>query len=370
MGGKSKSTSRQDNTIDPWSRQQYENGRARVTSILDSNPFQSYGGEMTAGYTGAEQQALNGFQSNMGNANGILQGAIDGAGEAYQGGPQSIEARSYADFDASPYKNPYDEMVMDRTISDMDRARQITMNQTEAGAHRSAFGGARHGVSDSLTNERFIDQVGNASASLNQQGYDRALSLYGSDMDRAQGVDQFNVGQQNLYDQGILARSGLLGQMSSQYNQNNIGEAQMLTALGQNQRGVEQAGMDRDYQEFLRQQQDPYMRAQMEMGILGATPIITDGTGTNTVSQGPNWGQIAGQGMQAGAMMFSDMALKQDIRPLGKRGEHNWYSYRYNWDEPGTVREGVMAQEVIQTQPEAVQRHENGFLMVDYGELR
>jgi len=366
MGGKSKSTSKQDNSIDRWSQQQYEQGRSQVQGILDSNPFQSYGGQRTAGISGAEQAAMDNYGAQAGTAGGILQNAASGAQQAYQGGPQSIEARSYADFDQSAYSNPYDSMVMDRTMADLDRARQITMNGTEAGQHRSAFGGARHGVSDSLTNERFIDQVGNASASLNQQGYDRALGLYGQDMDRAQGVDQFNVGQQNQYDQGILARSGMMGQLGSAYAQNAANEASMMSALGSNARGIEQGELDRQYQEFLRSQEDPYRRAGVQMGILGSTPIITDSEGTQTQSQGPNWGEIAGQGAQAAAMIWSDMALKQDVKPLGKRGNHNWYSYRYNWDDEGTHREGVMAQEVLQTQPEAVQRHDNGFLMVNY----
>lgn len=294
MGGKSKSTTKQDNSIDRWSQQQYTQSRNAVNSILNSNPFQSYGGQRTAGISGAEQTAMDNYGAQAGTAGGILQNAALGAEQAYQGGPQSIEARSYADFDQSAYSNPYDSMVMDRTMADLDRARQITMNGTEAGQHRSAFGGARHGVSDSLTNERFIDQVGNASAQLNQQGYDRALGLYGQDMDRAQGVDMFNVGQQNQYDQGILARSGMMGQLGSAYAQNAAGEASMMSALGSNARGIEQAEMDRQYQEFLRSQEDPYRRAGVQMGILGSTPIITDSTSTSTQSQNPGLVGILG----------------------------------------------------------------------------
>ena len=253
-------------------------------------------------------------------------------------------------------------------MADLDRARQIAMNGTEAGQHRSAFGGARHGVSDSLTNERFIDQVGNVSASLNQQGYDRALGLYGQDMDRAQGVDQFNVGQQNQYDQGILARSGMMGQLGNAYAQNAAGEASMMSALGSNARGIEQGELDRQYQEFLRSQGRPYRRAGVQKWVFfgSDTELLQIVRALRRKAKAPNWGQLAGQGAQAAAMIWSDMALKQDIQPLGKRGNHNWYSYRYNWDDEGTRREGVMAQEVKLTQPEAVQRHDNGFLMVNY----
>jgi len=65
----------------------------------------------------------------------------------------------------------------------------------------------------------------------------------------------------------------------------------------------------------------------------------------------------------------SDIRLKADIEPIGERGGHAWYRFRYVWDEPGTVHEGVMAQEVIETHPDAVITHPLGFLMVDYSKL-
>jgi hypothetical protein len=65
----------------------------------------------------------------------------------------------------------------------------------------------------------------------------------------------------------------------------------------------------------------------------------------------------------------SDIRLKADIEPIGERGGHAWYRFRYVWDEPGTIHEGVMAQEVIETHPDAVITHPLGFLMVDYSKL-
>lgn len=81
----------------------------------------------------------------------------------------------------------------------------------------------------------------------------------------------------------------------------------------------------------------------------------------------PAGGTSAAAGLSA---MFSDRQLKTDIEPIGEdpRG-FGVYSYRYVWDEPGTVHVGVMAQEVAHVVPEAVIRHPSGFLMVDYGAL-
>ena len=65
----------------------------------------------------------------------------------------------------------------------------------------------------------------------------------------------------------------------------------------------------------------------------------------------------------------SDIRLKADIEPIGERGGHNWYRFRYVWEDLGTVHEGVMAQEVMQTRPDAVITHPLGFLMVNYDAL-
>jgi hypothetical protein len=69
------------------------------------------------------------------------------------------------------------------------------------------------------------------------------------------------------------------------------------------------------------------------------------------------------------SILPSDIRLKTDIAPAGERNGHAWYTYRYVWDDVGTVRGGVMAQEVMATHPEAVITHPLGFLMVDYSKL-
>ena len=75
----------------------------------------------------------------------------------------------------------------------------------------------------------------------------------------------------------------------------------------------------------------------------------------------------AGLGAPVGSFkgMFSDIRLKTNIKPLGKFAGYNWYSY----DKFGKHEIGVMAQEVMQVNPDAVAMHPSGFLMVDYGAL-
>lgn len=63
---------------------------------------------------------------------------------------------------------------------------------------------------------------------------------------------------------------------------------------------------------------------------------------------------------------FSDIRVKEDIVPLGKKNNHNWYEFKYKGKE-GRYR-GVMAQDVEKIMPEAVSEI-NGIKCVNYSML-
>jgi len=73
----------------------------------------------------------------------------------------------------------------------------------------------------------------------------------------------------------------------------------------------------------------------------------------------------AGAPAGGGFSSFSDRRLKSNIVKIGEYHGHNLYEY----DIFGKREIGVMAQEVMQTNPEAVSQHRSGYLMVHYGAL-
>jgi len=74
------------------------------------------------------------------------------------------------------FMNPYQQQVIDRTMTDIGGAQQQAMNQLGAQATRAgAFGGSRHGVAEGATNAGFIKQLADTSANLNMQGFNTAL---------------------------------------------------------------------------------------------------------------------------------------------------------------------------------------------------
>ena len=65
--------------------------------------------------------------------------------------------------------------------------------------------------------------------------------------------------------------------------------------------------------------------------------------------------------------MFSDERLKENIIPMGRENGHRVYQFQYK-NEPGTYI-GVMAQDVLETDPDAVVLMDSGYYAVDYAAI-
>ena len=103
------------------------------------------------------------------------------------------------------YMNPYTSQVIDRTMGNLEDARLKAINSGQAKATAAgAYGGSRHGVSDSLTNQAFAQQAGDMAANLNQANYGNAMN-------------QFNTANQLGFQtaQNQLAGAGALSGLSN-----------------------------------------------------------------------------------------------------------------------------------------------------------
>ncbi len=85
------------------------------------------------------------------------------------------------------------------------------------------------------------------------------------------------------------------------------------------------------------------------------------------------WGTAAGVATTALPLMFSDTRLKTNIRKVGTQNGYNVYDW--DWMEfakdmvGDTPTRGVLAQEVMETNPEAVIVDPSGYYKVNYGAL-
>lgn len=290
--------------------------------------------------------------------------------------------------DLTPYQNPFQEQVIDNTLLDLDRARQMAVGQDQDRAiSAGAFGGSRSGVLEAETNRNFADRAADISSRLRQQGFDRATQLAEGDIARQTSADQFNLGRQMSADQfnlGFDQRAALMnpelalrdramdaniyGQLVDQPYQ-QIG---LLSGLAGRDRSIEQAQKDAQFNEFMRRQNDPARRLGLLTSGVSGVPILP----TTTDRKKTGFGDVLAAGAQiAGGFLGSDKRMKTNVKKLGTVNGINIYSWTWNklaqsmgWDKKYQYNVGVMAQEVKHI-PGAVQEDENGYLLVNYGVL-
>jgi len=221
-----------------------------------NTPFQAYTGQRIAGLTPEQILAKN-------TAKGLF-------GDSFSYDPRSElntmfqDTPSLATTDLSAYQNPYTEQVIDNTLSDLDRARKIQLqSDQDAAIGQGAFGGSRSAILESETNRNFADRAADIASRLNLQGFDRATNLANLDINR--GL------QSELY------RSNILGnQLADQYK--SLG---LLTGYGDRDQALNQAGLDFNFNEFLRADNDPYRKINMLTGITSGMPTGTTTTSSN-----------------------------------------------------------------------------------------
>jgi hypothetical protein len=323
--------SQTDNRLSDFSMNQFNEGKQGILDTISNyntnSPYQAYTGQQVAGLSPLEQQARQFATSNVGKAGGILDNAMQ-----------------YDGSDVSKWYNQYEQDVVQtsRAQSDENRMRAISQGQADATLN-NAYDGTRHGVRDAETNRLALMDQNSLEADLKYKGFNDA---------RAAG---------DRYQQAQFQGAQLSQQAWQQ-------DAAALNSLGASDREIEQAKLLADRAQFDEKAADEYRRMMLELqtrqGILGAAPMITN-SGQHA------WGNQASTNTSAeGGFNFlgdlSDRRLKDDIEELEVRDGRQWYTFRYVWEEPGTRREGLMAQDLLASEPERVQLHSLGFYTVNY----
>lgn len=159
-----------------------------------------------------------------------------------------------------------------------------------------------------------------------------------------------------------LSRMNQIGSLlSGQYN------TSLNTGLGQQQQGInnllQTGGMQQD--QALQTQQAPLQANEWLSNIMKSYPTQSFMGGVPASSSGGkmDWGKVA----QTAVSLFSDERLKQDIKLIGQENGHNVYEFAYKTD-PAKKYIGVMAQEIQQSNPDAVEEI-NGYLAVNYDKI-
>jgi hypothetical protein len=203
------------------------------------------------------------------------------------------------------YMNPFSQQVIDASMADIDRQRQMSLNQGASDAALSgAFGGDRHGVADSLTNEAFGRIAAETAAGLRMGGFDSASRLMQSDYDRALAASlaNQNVGAAQNQQNAVLQLQASLANMSAAEaaQRANLAGAQTLGNLAQLQFGIEQMPLDKAYSEFLRQISYPAQTQDLLLKSLGGFGSMQGQWTPPSYPFGSSFLSSAGQGLGQG----------------------------------------------------------------------
>jgi hypothetical protein len=280
--------------------------------------FTPYTGQMTAGVSPLSM----GAQEQFGQIADIARMS-----------PQDFAAMTQANL------NPFQSQVIDASLARAQRERDIARTGEMAAITRAgAFGNERRGVFEGERQAAFDIGQQQMIADLMQQGYNQA---------QAQTMAQLG------------ARQGAAGQAASGMMQ--LGGLEQMT---------EQAGLDAQFQEFMRQQNMPLQQLGALVSAAGGVPA---GYGTTTQTSNPGLTGILSAIGSAGqaAAMFSDRRLKKNIKKIGERAGVSFYSW--DWNEMAHdmgiqhhPTNGVIADELADIHPDLVAVARNGFKMVNY----
>jgi len=238
-------------TIDPQTQARYDDLYNRAKGVANQ-PFVPYTGPRVAGFNPDQLQSFDATR-NMFNQSM----SYDPRGNLNQLGYQ--QAPSLLNTDLNAYQNPYQTQVIDNTLGDLNRARQMQIqSDQDAAIGRGAFGGSRSALLEAETNRNFADRAGNISDRMRSQGFDRATGLAGQDMNRDMANRQF--------------KSNIFGdQIGDQYR--SLG---LLGGAGLGQQRLQQGAMDRGYGEFQRAlNYGPQQLGLLSSSVFGMNPGIT-----------------------------------------------------------------------------------------------
>ena len=198
-----------------------------------------------------------------------LTGAMGGAQAAMGYQPQNVTAQTAAG-GIGTYMNPYTQQVIDTSMADLERQRQMQQNQLGAQATAArAFGGSRQGIAEAETNRGFAQQGEQLAAQLRQQGFNTALGASQQDianqMQAALANQQAGLSGANLR----MAGAGQLGNLAQ--TGFNMGQAinQQQFQQGQAQQLINQALIDAAKSQYAGFAGAPAASLQLPLAALG-----------------------------------------------------------------------------------------------------
>ena len=247
-----------------------------------------------AATAGANYQPMNVTPDQVSTSMGTQQVGTQMGSRMTQAG--DVSAGSLPQVNMQQYTNPYESQVVNQSMADLDRARQIQQMQQNAkmGA-AGAFGGSRHGIAQAESNRAFYDRAGAMAGGLRQQGFQNAQQMAQQDLQRQMQAD--------LANQSTQLSASRANQQTEQ-----TGLARQLQAGMANQ-NVEQQGLQRMLQAGLANQSQG-MAAQMANQSAGLQ------SAEQRLQAAGQLGRLSQQGVDMGRTLTGDVREQGNMQQL------------------------------------------------------
>jgi hypothetical protein len=289
---------------------------------LAKEPYQAYEGPLTAGPSALQTQAFQGI------AGLTVPSSLTGAGTMATDFAKQAGASTYGPVgttfttqQAQQYMNPYLQAALDPQMKEMQRQADIArMSDAARLSKAGAFGGSRQAIMESEGRRNLLDKQSEALGQGYATAYDKAMAQFNADQARKVQEAQFGAGF------GLDAlRTGIqgaqaAGQLGEAANKAGLANLQQQLAGGEIQRGIQSEGIKADYDEFMRQKDDPYKKLQFQREMISGLPV-------SSVTSSP--AQLSGIASLIGAVGGVDQLLKSTgksslmelLKGLGLGGE-------------------------------------------------
>ena len=350
MGGGDKKKTKKTTTYTPpaW----VEQGSMEAMTIgrrIGNQRYEEYEDPRVAGLSANERKATG----MAGRTSAIGQPYFEKAGKYADRGTQQFK-----DANIDEYMNPYIKGALDPVAREIREEGARGANALDAKASSmDAFGGSRAALARSENREKTLQGVKDLYGQGYAAAYESAVGIWGDERTR---------------DMQAAGRFQDIGESRMRAHETDIST---LMTTGATDRGIQQAVMDFDYQQFIENRDwDFRSLSGLLASIQGTKGSYTTTTETKSKSETKtdNTMEIVGAIAKVVAAIYSDEGLKDNIICVGKYMGHKLYTWTWNATAVAlginTPEFGVLAQEVAHTGC-VIRNPISGYLMVNYREL-
>ena len=362
MGGGTETITEDTKQEIPKWMEAYMKDTLRRSAAQSRKPFRAFQGSAIAGLDPMERRAQR----------GIMQMASAGERPEFGQGLSNLQRSSrtlsnmptWGSDTYQQYASPFFEDVID--IQKRESARDAALmakNLRSDAVGSNAFGGDREALMQASLNRDLIQNLSDIERVGRQDAWNQATNLFQSE-------------RSALFETADQQRE--LGNMFLDFAVEGQNEAyERLGALAQagaTKRQLHQAAIDFAIQEH--QQEQGWARGILRehAGIVQGIPTIPMGSihGTKTQPAPDQTGAIVGgvTGLLGGIIGLSDRNSKTEISRIGQSDTGvPIYTFAYKDDPHSRMYHGTMAQDILNTHPEAVITAGDGTYMVDYAKI-